>query len=288
MATDADSDKYSQFKLTLHPVSEYFRLDENTGHLFTIGALDRERVAVHHLLVRAQSYGDQDARDYRTEAEVEVTVTDVNDNPPIFRRANGTVRLSVPCEEGVLVATVKADDPDTDDTLSYGVVSGNEGSYFRLDPETGELRTSRPFHVTSTPRVYQLALSAEDGDHEAGRLLRVEVGERVIINDMGDNFVIVVAIGAISGVLIVILSIAIAVVCRQRGQSDKDVKRPIVITSATATLRANDLDDLTMALPEVMTELQRRNSLTSVRSNTSSLQLTNSFTKVDSKLNEWI
>ena len=66
-----------------------FRVDSLNGSLYVQGALDRETASHYFLSAEAIDGGG-----LRAPAEIQIIVTDVNDNPPLFRRSDyeGVVR----------------------------------------------------------------------------------------------------------------------------------------------------------------------------------------------------
>ena len=66
-----------------------FRVDSLTGSLYVQGPLDRETTSQYFLSAEAIDGGG-----LRAPTEIQIIVTDVNDNPPLFRRSDydGVVR----------------------------------------------------------------------------------------------------------------------------------------------------------------------------------------------------
>ena len=79
----------SHLKYTLHGTgNELFRLHPDNGYLTTIGKLDRETRDTFSLIAKAEDGGG-----LFCQADVVITVTDVNDNPPRFNRPQYTVTI---------------------------------------------------------------------------------------------------------------------------------------------------------------------------------------------------
>ncbi|KAG8263943.1 hypothetical protein J6590_021610 [Homalodisca vitripennis] len=72
---------------------------------------------------------------------------------------------------GQVVATLRASDPDTPGTLSYAVVSGDEGR-FELDSSTGTLRL-RDSLDRETRDTYRLQVKASDGVQSAETIITI-------------------------------------------------------------------------------------------------------------------
>ncbi|KAM9729569.1 protocadherin-16 [Menidia menidia] len=74
-----------------------------------------------------------------------ITVADVNDNPPLFSRAEYTVSLSEGAPSGTEIIRLTATDPDSTPNaeVQYSISSGDEVNLFSIDQWTGALRIQR-------------------------------------------------------------------------------------------------------------------------------------------------
>ena len=99
---------------------------------------DREVVRNFTLLVRATDQGNVLFR-RSTDAELFVSIEDVNDNRPEFVGAPLSARISENAAVGTSVTTVTAVDPDegTNAAITYSL--GLVGSNFRIDENSGEI-----------------------------------------------------------------------------------------------------------------------------------------------------
>ena len=70
-------------------------------------------------------------------SQVEVTVLDENDSPPVFTESLYTASVAESVNPGHVVTTVEARDPDTVGTVLYSIEGGDFGK-FSVDPSTGE------------------------------------------------------------------------------------------------------------------------------------------------------
>ncbi|CAM9875358.1 unnamed protein product [Bubo scandiacus] len=77
----------------------------------------------------------------RTPVEIQVTVLDVNDNPPVFERDEFDIFVEENSPIGLVVARITATDPDegTNAQIMYQIVEGNIPEVFQLDIFSGEL-----------------------------------------------------------------------------------------------------------------------------------------------------
>lgn len=116
-----------------------FQIDENTGMLTTAKRVDREKESHYQLLVVARS-----GFSYGT-VSVNVTVQDVNDNPPRFDKARAVARVVENWPAGHEVYLAKAEDLDTDNNsrITYSL-SLNPHELFTISSTLGMIYLSRP------------------------------------------------------------------------------------------------------------------------------------------------
>ena len=77
------------------------------GELKTLAPLDREEQAVYHLVVKATDGGGRFCQ-----ANIVLTLDDVNDNAPEFSADPYTMTVFENTEPGTLLTRVQATDPD--------------------------------------------------------------------------------------------------------------------------------------------------------------------------------
>lgn len=119
-ATDQDSGSNGHVIYSLDPkqnsqeISERFSVNSETGWLTTLKELDREKISKYTITVLATDQGDK--VQHVTGTRVEVTVADVNDNPPRFSAEiyKGTVSEDDPPPSGV-IAILSTTDDDSED-----------------------------------------------------------------------------------------------------------------------------------------------------------------------------
>uniref|UniRef100_A0A8C3RDC2 Cadherin EGF LAG seven-pass G-type receptor 2 n=1 Tax=Cyanoderma ruficeps TaxID=181631 RepID=A0A8C3RDC2_9PASS len=115
-----------------------FIIESTSGIVRTLRRLDRENVPLYSLQAFAVDKGIP-AR--RTPVEIQVTVLDVNDNPPVFERDEFDIFVEENSPIGLVVARITATDPDegTNAQIMYQIVEGNIPEVFQLDIFSGEL-----------------------------------------------------------------------------------------------------------------------------------------------------
>lgn len=73
-------------------------------------------------------------------AIIKVTVTDVNDNPPVFYPKNYSINVDVSqANTGHQLVQVQAQDDDSglNSVIQYSIVNGNGDNKFTINPSTG-------------------------------------------------------------------------------------------------------------------------------------------------------
>lgn len=108
-------------------------------HLETTGKLDREVRGAYVLNVSARDGGKPPRNGY---LQVNVTVLDVNDNPPIFDHSDYIVSLNESVRPGTPVLQVMASDSDLGDNSKLTYYLSEMETQFTVDPETGVISTT--------------------------------------------------------------------------------------------------------------------------------------------------
>lgn len=133
---DGNTDGKFRLVVTGNPTSETSYL-----HLETTGKLDREQVEFYSLNVCARDRGRPPRVGY---LRVNVTVLDVNDNPPIFQRGDYVVALNESAPAGSPVLTVHATDKDLGDNSKLTYYLPDAERQFSIVPESGAITTTEP------------------------------------------------------------------------------------------------------------------------------------------------
>ncbi|XP_072446558.1 protocadherin Fat 1-like [Chiloscyllium punctatum] len=157
-ATDSDAGTNAQITYTLHgPGANKFRLDPQTGELMTVGTLDRESQAVYNLVAKAA-----DGSGLFCEADISITLQDVNDNPPKFSATQYAVSVFDNTTVKTPVAVVHARDPDVrlNAEVTYSLVdSANE--YFSIDELSGVIYLAKSLYKEQQ-KAFNLMIQATD------------------------------------------------------------------------------------------------------------------------------
>ena len=160
-----DSDRYGDTRITyeLHGESENFEINATSGVISTVRELDAESTGSYAFVVTAS---DNDGDSPRSSTvSVLISVTDFNDNAPVFGLSQyfGSVRENA--AGGQIVTTVTATDGDitsanndiTYELRTYEIGSGSGSAYLTPLPP----QQSLPFTI----------------DHETGEITVAELGE---------------------------------------------------------------------------------------------------------------
>lgn len=166
-ATDNDSGMNGKIYFSLAPFEvgnrdfEMFSVDEESGLILTNDVLDREIQEHYKFLAVAMDSG---VPALSSVVQVDVTVSDLNDNAPVFDQPSYDCTITDQAARGQLVTKVSASDPDANDAglLEYIITAGNDRHIFSIDGQTGLISLSkqrRPKLHSS----YTLNVSVTDG-----------------------------------------------------------------------------------------------------------------------------
>lgn len=228
LAKDRDLDPVLTYSLLTNP-QDAFSIDAKTGTLYIVRPFDREAFlsstyegievkrsqATNESTVIAHLRAQVSDGKHTAETKIQVTITDVNDCPPIFEKTNYEffVEENRRPQNGNPIGVVKAHDSDVglngkivyniqpiiDSDLNDSTASiprdYNPTRHFKIDPNTGAIHTLRPldreqyvhhvFHVlaidTSGSPLYQHSLGGRKMQFTATATVTV------IVNDENDN-----------------------------------------------------------------------------------------------------
>ena len=161
-ATDSDRGSNGRVTYFLQATESRFSINSTTGVILTAAdarTIDRETTPTLALLVIAMDGGS-----FSGNAEVRLTVNDVNDNPPEFDPPNFFGNAL----EGVLgaqVLTVMAFDRDLgqNSTLHFSIISEDSQLIFNINPATGVISSDNDIAPDfNVRRSYTFAVSVRD------------------------------------------------------------------------------------------------------------------------------
>ncbi|XP_056139276.1 protocadherin Fat 3a isoform X1 [Lampris incognitus] len=181
-ASDADIGINAWIQYTLHgPGSQDFSIDLDTGEIKTAVDLDRERTPVYRLYTKATDGGGLWCR-----AEVQVTLTDVNDNPPVFTLPHYAASVYEDTATKALLTRIQAIDPDEAGPSRKVVYSlaDSVGGSFSIDKSSGIVVLERVLDREVQP-TYQIIVRASDQGLPLHQSSLVNV--TITVLDINDN-----------------------------------------------------------------------------------------------------
>ena len=184
---DRDSDINRQVKLSIQPHTLFKLVPsiKNYYSIVTTGELDRETTADYDVTITAT---DEGSPPLSTSKTIQLSISDVNDNPPEDKSYSVYVAENVP--QGSTLCSVTARDPDwrQNGTVMYsllqGVVNGYPvSSYLSLNGDTGSIHTLRSLDYEQF-RSFEVRIMARDNGSPP---LSSNVTVTVFITDVNDN-----------------------------------------------------------------------------------------------------
>lgn len=116
--------------------------------------IDRETTDLYYFQIEASS------SNVTSMANVIITITDLNDNPPVFEYSTYTTAISRSLPPSTIIATFKASDVDLNSTIRY-YHNGPE-TYFKINQSTGEM-TFNEINIGGLMGSYSSSVVASDG-----------------------------------------------------------------------------------------------------------------------------
>ncbi|XP_061440504.1 protocadherin-23 isoform X3 [Rhineura floridana] len=138
---------------------ERFSIDPQYGIIRTRKQLDHE--THYHTILTVQS--QLGSSTVHSSAQVNITVIDVNDNPPVFVMGFDQINISRSTVPGTALYIAHAEDKDSglNGAIQYTVVS-NQSSAFAIDPVLGVLYLAKALAADEQPEHTVVHIAAED------------------------------------------------------------------------------------------------------------------------------
>ncbi|KAK3101524.1 hypothetical protein FSP39_004214, partial [Pinctada imbricata] len=133
-----------------------FVIDSSAGSIFLAKFLDRETTPSYTLTLTANN-GQGDT----VSATLDITVTDTNDNDPVFSQTLYNMQVNEDQTIGAVIGQVTVSDRDegTNGAITLSILNGNTGNAFRLDNSNIEVNANLNFETLSN---YVLIVHAQD------------------------------------------------------------------------------------------------------------------------------
>ncbi|XP_076730080.1 protocadherin gamma-A11 isoform X46 [Maylandia zebra] len=160
---------------------------KNYYSLVTTGQLDRELVSNYNITITATDEGSPPLSSSKT---VQLSVADINDNPPVFEEQSYNAYVSENNKPGSTLCSVTARDPDwrQNGTVVYSLLAGEVNgapvsSYLSVNGDTGVIHSVRSFDYEQF-RSFKVHVMARDNGSPP---LSSNVTVSVFISDVNDN-----------------------------------------------------------------------------------------------------
>ena len=134
VATDADAGDTLDYEIVSGNDDGLFSINEDSGQMTLIGALDYETATRHTLTIQVTDSGG-----LTDMADIVVNVLNVNEYEPVFRRDVYNVEVAEDAATDTALIRVAATDRDAGDTLRYAITSGNDDRLFDIDAVSGQI-----------------------------------------------------------------------------------------------------------------------------------------------------
>jgi len=174
VAEDADFGRNGQFYYVMsnESVMGMFVCDSSTGLISLTGELDRESVAEYQMSVLAV---DRGVPRLTSITEVVVTVSDENDNAPVFLHATYSGAVNEDALPGTIILVVKATDADItpNNAVTYHIAGGDTLGQFGVR-RSGEIYENKLLDREEISH-YQLDVLATDGAYTALATVNINI-----------------------------------------------------------------------------------------------------------------
>uniref|UniRef100_A0A3B5M8F2 Cadherin-12 n=1 Tax=Xiphophorus couchianus TaxID=32473 RepID=A0A3B5M8F2_9TELE len=142
--SDSDRGTFTiKYRLSGEGAGDVFKIDENSGEIWTLKKLDREKKAFY--VLQAHAINTRTEEPVEPQSEFIIKVQDINDNAPQFLNEPYVSSIPEMSPVGTTVAQVTATDADdpmfgNNAKLIYSILQGEP--YFSVQPKTGIIVTS--------------------------------------------------------------------------------------------------------------------------------------------------
>ncbi|XP_049897720.1 protocadherin beta-15-like [Epinephelus moara] len=186
---DRDSETNGQVRCSIQQNAPFKLVPsiKNYYSLVTTGQLDREVVSDYNITITATDEGSPPLSSSKT---VELSVADINDNPPVFEEQSYSAYVSENNKPGSTLCSVSARDPDwrQNGTVIYSLLPGEVNgapvsSYVSVNGDTGVIHAVRSFDYEQF-RSFKVHVMGRDNGSPP---LSSNVTVSVFISDVNDN-----------------------------------------------------------------------------------------------------
>ncbi|XP_072256548.1 protocadherin Fat 2 [Pyxicephalus adspersus] len=142
--------------------SKMFRLDPNSGVLFTTETMDYETMPIHTLTIMVR---DQEVQIKRNFVRITIQVQDVNDHSPHFIHPVYEGSVSESAAAGSEVLRVQATDKDQglNAKIQYYIQSGNTEGYFNINEYSGVITVAKTLEQLTKTWIVLTIIAVDQG-----------------------------------------------------------------------------------------------------------------------------
>ncbi|XP_026186712.1 protocadherin beta-16-like [Mastacembelus armatus] len=186
---DRDSGENKQVRCSIQQ-NVPFKLVPSIKNYYSVvstGQLDRELVSDYNITITAT---DEGSPPLSSSKSVQLSVADINDNPPVFEEQSYSAYVSENNKAGSSLCSVTARDPDwrQNGTVVYSLLAGEVNgapvsSYVSVNGDTGVIHAVRSFDYEQL-RSFKVQVMARDNGSPP---LSSNVTVSVFISDVNDN-----------------------------------------------------------------------------------------------------
>ncbi|KAI8521628.1 hypothetical protein Bbelb_013820 [Branchiostoma belcheri] len=186
-ATDLDSGIFAEITYSLQGSgSDKFAVNNLTGQITVAqgNQLDRETIPLYFLTLLAEDGGGR-----ASNVQLQITLTDVNDNAPAFQRSS-TFKVYIQedatsFDEPLQVQAVDRDE-GINQNITYSIIDGNDMNNFTIDENSGIISLTQPldYEALDGPDEFHLVVQAMD---EGQPPLNSTTTVIVVVEDINDN-----------------------------------------------------------------------------------------------------
>ncbi|XP_034400127.1 protocadherin beta-15-like [Cyclopterus lumpus] len=186
---DRDSETNRQVRCSIqqHVPFKLVPSIKNYYSLVTTGQLDRELESDYNITITATDEGSPPLSSSKT---VQLSVADINDNPPVFEEQSYSAYVTENNKPGSTLCSVTARDPDwrQNGTVVYSLLPGEVNgapvsSYLSVNGDTGVIQAVRSFDYEKF-RSFKVHVMARDNGSPP---LSSNVTVSVFVSDVNDN-----------------------------------------------------------------------------------------------------
>ncbi|XP_034400134.1 protocadherin beta-16-like [Cyclopterus lumpus] len=186
---DRDSETNRQVRCSIqqHVPFKLVPSIKNYYSLVTTGQLDRELESDYNITITATDEGSPPLSSSKT---VQLSVADINDNPPVFEEQSYSAYVTENNKPGSTLCSVTARDPDwrQNGTVVYSLLPGEVNSapvssYLSVNGDTGVIHAVRSFDYEQL-RSFKVHVMARDNGSPP---LSSNVTASVFVSDVNDN-----------------------------------------------------------------------------------------------------